>query len=166
MAVVFELVLRYPTGSPAVAAVEAAVTGRMVLVRGVPWALRGPYVARLPDYVEVAVAVPGLGSHGPYVPGIDHRTLVRADVTTVGHQLYDLVRELDGYEAALVSYDPEEGVDLDLVRADRADFPDPVPGLVVTEAVRDELGWAERMEPFAPGYWWNPYQGDEGWFER
>lgn len=136
-----------------------------MLVRGVRVPC-GFGVSSPPGYHEVTVAVPGLGSHGPYTPGVDPRSLVREDVTAVGHQLYAMVRPLTGYDAAVVGYDPEEGIDLDLLREERDERTEPPDGLVLADDLVDELGWGGQVEAFAPGYRWSPYRGDAGYWER
>jgi hypothetical protein len=158
------LAVRYPRGSAALHDLRSAAE-RGVLVRGVRVAC-GFGIASPPGFHEVTVAVPGLGSHGPYPPGVDTRSLVREDVTAVGHQLYAMVRPLAGYEAAIVGYDPEERIDLDLLREERDEWPEPPEGLVLADALVADLGWGESVEPFAPGYRWSPYPGDAGGRER
>lgn len=163
MAVVFEIVIRQ---APDVPAVQAPFVGATVLVRDQPVALQRN-VARFPTYTEVSVWLWGLGHDPkPDIPGAARRSLVPADVTAVGDQLYAMLRQVDQpYEAACVGFDPEERVDLDLVRAELDELPDPPPGMVVTPAIRDDLGWTAWMEPFGPEHWWRPYEGPPSLFE-
>lgn len=84
-------------------------------------------------------------------------TLTRSELTALGHALYELLRTLNGYAAAMVGWDPEEFTDLAELSADWPDAPN---GLVLSTAARETLPPAQGFEPFTSGFDWLPYEGE------
>ena len=123
VAVLFELVVNFGTNLSAVERARAVVAGQGVLrLRGFEVPLGEPYVSGFDErgrhvfshcrdaveYVEFSVYPRGIGygGPGPRLP-FDVRTLTDEELIEVGRQLYDLLRGFDGYQAAMVGWNPE-----------------------------------------------------------
>jgi len=139
-----------------------AVAG--VRVRGTDVPFGDPFTTRVTatahPYIEFSVHPRGIGYGGPGPAPLDVRSLTDDDITQVGHDLYDLLRGLHGYRAAVVGWDPESLVDADDLEADCLAGNPPVhAGLVLADDMRTRLGLLTGWEPFAEGYGWLPYRG-------
>ncbi len=161
MGVFFELVVNFPLGCDDVEAARRLVEAYPgVEIRGELVELLGPYVTNFvkDGYTEFSVHPHGVGTHNHGEPlGFDVRTLTPGEVSSIGHQMYKLLRAMSGYRAAAVGWDPECDVDPS-ERADEENRPPP-DGLVLAEGLADELGLTEELEPFAQGFLWRPWSG-------
>ena len=92
------------------------------------------------------------------------RPLSHAELTSVGQQLYALLRTFTGYQAAIVGWNAEWVVEF---AGDY--FPHPrsgpdelasIEGLVLATDLYDRWGAWETWQPFTDGYRWLPYEGD------
>ena len=162
VAVVFELVVNFANHESAVArALEICDAWPPVLVRGIDLSLEGPYVTRFSpdsgDYIEFSVGVAGV-RFGGVDSEINASDLTHGEITTIGLHLYDLLRRFDGYVAAVVGWDPEEVVDLRILRSriDESGL-DRLKGLVLASALVLDWGHESQFSEFAAGYGWVPY---------
>lgn len=97
-------------------------------------------------------------SHGGNVhPQFKVADLTDDDMSELRDHLYGLLRQFDGFVAAIVSWDPEEVVDLRLLR-DRVDEYglDRLDGLVLASSIVVDWGLVADFADFAPGYSWLP----------
>ena len=165
VAVAFELALNLATDADRQEA-ERALVGQLQPSRRRPascWPDRHGLYGR---YIEFAVVVPAIGAGGPTcsVP-FDVRTLSGAEISEVGTQLFDLLREVPSFQAAAVGWDPEGRVDPSELKADLADgWPVP-PGVVLVEELADQLGVKDAMRAFDSTHVWVPYEGDPSLWE-
>lgn len=164
MAIIFELVVNFGTNSEGAAAATEHVrrTGH-IDVRGVPFPFDEPFVRQYlaavsPSYIEFAVHPRGVryGARGPR-SDLDPRSM-RED--EIGHALYDLLRSISGYRAAIVGWNPEFLVDLDDLEADwrNGDAID-CNGLVLADDLCERWRLGPEWAAFEPGYRWLPYSG-------
>jgi hypothetical protein len=152
MAVIFELVAGFGDDQEAAARAAATVPGSLrVGTRTI--ALHRPLLSG----GELSVIPVGV-SHGMPMDRDLPRTELD-DLTALAHGLYDVLRTMRGYEAAMVGWDPEGFVDLAELRSDWSEelAAGDLPGLVLSEAVRRTLAPNTTFEPFAPGFEWLPY---------
>lgn len=167
MAIIFELVVNFGLNDAGVARAEAEVElASDVALRRERLVLTPPFVRRLSgggvDYIEFSVHPRGLGYGGPGPkPSFEPRTVTDAELTDVGQELYTLLRRFDGYDAAMVGWDPEGLVDLaELEEEWVADGSiAPLDGLVISRPVADrwavDAGWVS----FDADHVWLPYRG-------
>lgn len=89
--------------------------------------------------------------------------LSAAELTELGRGLYRLLARFDGYAAAEVGWDPEGFVDPAELRSGWTDelAGGSIDGLVLCEALHDELGLGGKYAEFGPGYLWIPYRGEK-----
>jgi len=120
MAVVFELVINFGQDELSVRAAEEELQRYPpVEVRGTPLPLTPPFVTRFSaaeggiSYIEFTVHPRGIGygGPGPRAP-FQTRDLSHDEISTIGAELYELLRRFRGYDAALVGWDPESLVDV------------------------------------------------------
>jgi len=169
MAIVFELVVNFGQHDDAVARASGVLDEvEAIEVRGHRLPITPPFVTRLQSklewegYIEFSVHPRGLGYGGPKPPlPFPVRDLTDEEVTGAGAQLYDLLRRFDGYQAAMVGWDPEGFVDLTDLRNEwmEDDGMYDLDGLVLADSVATELQVDERYEAFAPGFRWLPFTG-------
>lgn len=168
MAVTLELVVNFGTNETAAAAATAAVGDQGSLsVRGTSLALEQPYLSTFGApmaYLEFTV---GVGIHSNFTLPDErgqHRPLSHAELTSVGQQLYALLRKFTDYQAAIVGWNAEWVVEF---AGDY--FPHPrsgpdelasIEGLVLATDLYDRWGAWETWQPFTDGYRWLPYEGD------
>ena len=172
MAIIFELVVNFGLNEESVARAEAEVDLTPgVVLRGERLVIAPPFVRRLSgggvEYIEFSVHPRGVGFGGPGPKSFfDPRTVTDAELTEVGQELYNLLRRFDGYEAAMVGWDPEGLVDLAELEAERVVGGSiaSLNGLVVSRSVADrwesDAGWV----PFQADYVWLPYSGSRNPF--
>jgi hypothetical protein len=89
--------------------------------------------------------------------------LSAAELTELGTGLYQLLARFDGYIAAKVGWDPEGFLDPARLKGDWTDelADGKIHGLVVCQALQEELGLGSGYVMFQPGYLWIPYQGEK-----
>ncbi|MFE7854188.1 hypothetical protein [Streptomyces sp. NPDC057403] len=164
MAICFELVVNF--GDDAEAAQASA------RVDPHPWALRAgshriplhrPLLTKAGSYFELSI-LPVAVSLGCGLDGsLPRFQLTAAELTELGHQLYELLAQFRGYVAAKVGWDPEPLVDTAELRSDWSDELNDgsLHGLVLCEKLYAELAPSAAYETFRPGYRWIPYRGEE-----
>jgi hypothetical protein len=106
---------------------------------------------------ELWLVPAGVGHGLPADRGLPRVELTRAELTALGHALYDVLRTLDGYVAAIVGWELDHYTDLAELTAEWPDVPD---GLVLSTATRESLPARPGFEPFTPGFDWLPYKGE------
>ncbi|WP_435177095.1 hypothetical protein [Actinacidiphila sp. bgisy145] len=164
MAICFELVVNF--GDNAEAA-QAAALRRIpsVLEAGahlIP--LHRPMLRTEESHIELAILPVAVG-HGVLADGsLPRFRLTAAELSEVGHQLYTLLAQFDGYVSAMVGWDPESYLDPGELTSDWT--PDElsdgsIHGLVLSEELHAELGLGDRYVTFQPGYRWIPYRGEK-----
>ena len=170
----FELVVNFGRDEDALQAATDELERRpTVQVRDLHVPLSTPSLTRVRSddqliYIEFAVWPIGISSHlyfGPgrdpdEVPPIRARDLTDDELTSVGEQLYDLLKRFNGYEVATVGWDPEVLVEVGFLESDYV--PDGsisrVDGLVLSDALIER--WKPQgFLPFSRGYSWVPYRG-------
>jgi len=159
MAVVFELVVNFGENETAVADAEA-ICGSVppVCVRGIDVSLTGPHIAHFAQsYIEFSVGLYGVSRGYKVHPQFKVTDLTNDDMSEFRDHLYGLLRQFDGFVAAIVGWDPEEVVDLPLLR-DRVDEYglDRLDGLVLASDIVVDWGLVAEFSDFAPGYSWLP----------
>ncbi len=170
MATVFELVINFGGNR------DGVDTALETLKRYPVLSLRGLAIPLLPacvtefkssvgeDYIEFSVSPQGIryGGERPTDP-VDARTITFDELSNLGEQLFDLLRRFDGYDVAVVGWDPEGIVDPNEMKDEllldgriyRLD------GIVVRNQLAATWGLDERFEPFAKGYRWIRYRGSK-----
>jgi len=103
----------------------------------------------------------GVGNGVALDRGHEPAQLTTAELTQLGHRLYQLLSGFTGYQAAQVGWDPEWRVDPAELGREWADelVAGTLSGVVLARAVLPDLrgaGWV----PFAPGFRWIPYTGE------
>ncbi|MGV9311721.1 hypothetical protein ACWDR0_05950 [Streptomyces sp. NPDC003691] len=164
MALCFELVVNFGDKTTAARAAAQAVPATTVLRAGkyrIPLhppllgtdATGDTVLSLLPVAVGYGVAVDGSLPRFPLTP---------AELTEIGHQLYGLLAEFDGYLVARVGWDPEHWLDPADLRNDWLEelVEGSIDGLVLHESLHAELGLGDAYEVFRPGYRWIPYWGE------
>ena len=162
MAIVFELVVNFGDNNEAAARAAALVRQPRILTAGAHrLPLHRPLSNTIKSSIEFSV-IPVAISWGGGVDGDRPRIrLTAAELTELGHQLYDLLAEFDGYVAAQVGWDPEDLVDSEVLHADLAEElrDGTIHGLVLSEEIHAELGLGDDYVEFQPGYRWIPFRG-------
>jgi len=165
VAICFELVVNF--GDDLEAAKAAALIDRWpyVLSAGahrIP--LHRPMLRTDESHVELSILPVGVG-YGVLADGSLRRRfpLTAAELTELGHQLYQLLARFDGYIAAKVGWDPESLLDLDDLKSDCAEElrDGTFDGLVLSEQFHAELNLGDDYVEFQPGYRWIPYRGEK-----
>jgi hypothetical protein len=167
VAVVFELVVNFGRDEEAVAAATEELDRHPAIeLRDTPLPVSPPFVTRFQhgeqlQYIEFSVHPRGLSYGGPGPsPPFRARDLTDDEVTSVGERLYELLRCFQGYNAAMVGWDPEYKVDLSELEIDWVSDGSiaRLHGLVLSEAL--VVRWRlEGFTAFEPGYMWLPYRG-------
>jgi hypothetical protein len=110
--------------------------------------------------------VPVSVSHGNAMDGtLPRLALTESELSELGTELYRILAKLDGYRCAAVGWDPEHLFDEEPGDEAESDWREEIEagylqGLVLSEAVRKDLSIdSSRLENFAPGFSWVPYQG-------
>ncbi|WP_297619622.1 hypothetical protein [Nocardia sp.] len=165
MAICFELVVNFGDNIDAArsAVLSQAVSWRTTLDAGnrsIP--LHTPLLRTDGPYVELSVLPVAVGLGVALDGDIPQFALTAAELTELGHQLYQLLATFDGYVAATVGWDPEVKINPNWLKggwiagvgAGAAD------GLVLCDALHAELGWGDEFAVFRPGYRWMPYRGE------
>lgn len=113
-------------------------------------------------YIEFAAIPAGVGWGLPDDRDAERVELDKAQLSALGHGLYDVLSRMDGYLAAMVGWDPESFIDLDELRLDSSDelAQGDVPGLVLSSQARQTLSPTAGFQPFANGFEWIPYRGE------
>lgn len=167
MAICFELVVNFGVNEAGVRAAHELIVAAKPLVVGLrEIRLHEPLLHRASDadgspYIEMSVLPVGVGWAVALDRGHERVRLSTAELTDLGHQLYQLLTKLTGYRAAFVGWDPEPYADPAELRRGYSDdlAAGTLPGLVLAEDVLPELrGTAFR--PFARGFVWLPYEGE------
>lgn len=173
MAVVFELVVNFGENKAAAdLAIQAVEQQGSVMLRDLSIPLRDVYLSNPTDgslqkYIEFSVVPSGLQYGGEISDRFDVYELGDEDFSCVANQLYDLLKQFDGFEAARVGWDTEGDVDLHELEMEwlldeeiyRLD------GLVLSARLVDLWRLDERFVPFREGFSWLPYCGSKGYFQ-
>ena len=164
VAICFELVVNFGED------VEAAQAAARIDPK--PWVLRAgahriplhrPTLAKVGSYIELSVLPIAVS----WNCGLDGRLprfqLTAAELTELGHQLYELLGQFHGYVAAKVGWDPEALLDPAELRSEWSEElkDGSIHGLVLCEKLHAELDLSADYEVFQPGYRWIPYRGEE-----
>lgn len=167
MAIVFELVVHYD---------EDAADLRRARDLFAAWPPIAAGQHRIPLHAPRARAT-GLGryelsivpvgvSQGNGMDGtLPRLALTEPELSELGAGLYRILAKLDGYRCAAVGWDPEHLFDEDPGDEAESDWREEIEagylqGLVLCDALREALSIdSPRLEVFAPGFSWVPYQG-------
>lgn len=164
MAICFELVVNFGENVEGAQAAALANPSPMTLRAGrhrIP--LHRALLNRSGPYIELSVVPVSVG-WGVGLDGTLPRTgLSAAELTDLGIGLYRLLAMFNGYVAAKVGWDPEGFVDAAELRSNwSAKLADgKIDGLVLCEALYEELGLGANYVEFQPGYLWIPYRGEK-----
>lgn len=146
------------------AATEEVVGAAEIRVRGASVPIQPPRITRFRrgeelHYIEFSVHPRGIG-YGGSAPLAPFATddLTRDDFSSIGNQLYDLLRRFTGFQVAIVGWDPEEVVNICNLESER--LPDEsiyeLDGLVLADHLVER--WKlQRFVPFSQGMSWLPY---------
>jgi hypothetical protein len=163
VAICFELVVNF--GDNVKAAQNAA------LADSKPWVLRAgthriplhrPMLRTAGSSVELSILPVAVGWGVGLDGSLPRFQLSAAELTELGHQLYELLATYDGYVAARVGWDPESPLDPGELRTEWSqELTDgSLHGLVLREELHAELGLGDDYVTFQPGYRWVPYRGE------
>ncbi|MFE1247711.1 hypothetical protein [Streptomyces sp. NPDC058735] len=164
MAMCFELVVNFGDDIEAAQAAARIDPESWVLHAGghrIP--LHRPMLAKASGYIELSVLPVAVSWHCALDGSLPRFQLTAAELTDLGHQLYDLLAQFRGYVAAKVGWDPESLLDpVELRNEWSAELNDgSLHGLVLCDKLHTELGLSADAEVFQPGYRWIPYRGEE-----
>jgi hypothetical protein len=167
VAIAFELVVNFGSNDGAARTAHDLVVSRGPLAVGRRSVdLHEPLLnrARGSDgvpYLEMSVLPLGVGCGVGLDRGHEPLRLTAAELTELGHGLYQLLAGFAGYRAAQVGWDPEWRVDPAELRQEWADelADGTLSGLVLAEDVLSDLR-GPGLLPFAPGFLWIPYAGE------
>ncbi|WP_406173889.1 hypothetical protein [Streptomyces canus] len=164
MAICFELVVNF--GDDAEAAHAAArIDPRPLVLRAgahrVP--LHRPMMAKVGSYIELSILPVAVSWHCGLDGSLPRFQLTAAELTELGHQLYELLAQFHGYVAAKVGWDPESLLDPAELSGEWSDELNDgtIHGLVLCEELHAALDLSADYEVFQPGYRWIPYRGEE-----
>ncbi|MEV6071936.1 hypothetical protein AB0L82_35805 [Nocardia sp. NPDC052001] len=165
MAIIFELAINF--GDKVDAAGAAARTAREIMPTTLQAGrhsitLQPPVVIELGPYTGLSIMPIGVGYGAVGDHGIPRIKLTAAELTELAHQMYRLLANLDGYITAKVGWEPEMLLDPTELKSDWSDelHQGTVDGLVIADALYDELGLNDKYSVFRPGYRWIPYSGE------
>ncbi len=164
MAICFELVVNFGDDT------EAAQAAARIDPK--PWVLRAgahriplhrPLLAKAGGYIELSILPVAVSWHCAMDGSLSRFQLTAAELTELGHQLYELLKQFRGYVAAKVGWDPESLLDPAELRNEwSAELKDgSLHGLVLSDKLHSELDLSADYEVFQPGYRWLPYRGEE-----
>jgi hypothetical protein len=168
VALVFELVINFGDDrSAAQRAFDVVTAARPIAVGGHLIGLHQPLMITMSSgqglrYIEFSVVPVGVGSNVAVDRGHELVKLDAAGLSTLGVGLYDLLGRIDGYQAAVVGWDPEARVDLDELRLECADelADGSLHGLVLSPQARRTLPHSAGFVPFGRGFEWIAYEGE------
>ena len=114
-------------------------------------------------HINLAVIPVGVGLRLPMDGNVPRFRLTAAELTELGTGLYRLLATFDGYLAAAVGWDVDSFIDPEYIAGTEELETGWWSGLVLCEALRDELGLAGNPHyvSFQPGYVWVPYRGEK-----
>ena len=164
MAICFELVVNFGENAEAARAAALVDPRPLALQAGshrIP--LHRALMNRTASYIELSV-IPVAVGWGVGLDGtLPKVRLTAAELTELGTGLYRLLAGFDGYVAAKVGWDPESFLDPEELKAGWADelADGTINGLVLCQALHDELGLGGNYVEFQPGYLWIPYRGEK-----
>ncbi len=164
MAICFELVVNFGDNIEAAQAAALMSPSPPTMQAGshrIP--LHRALMNRTGSYIELSVLPVAVG-WGVALDGTLPRTrLSAAELTELGTGLYRLLAGFNGYVAAKVGWDPEAFLDPEELKTEWADelADGTINGLVLCQALHDELGLGANYVQFQPGYLWIPYQGEK-----
>ncbi|SDT81122.1 hypothetical protein [Actinoplanes derwentensis] len=152
MAVIFELVVNFGQDVAGAERAREAALAAAPLVAGAHRIGVHAHVDTRGAYAELSVMPVAVSWGSTFDEGLPHLELSAAELTELGHGLYGLLSTFSGYRAAAVGWDCEP-------YADTEDLEDAeAPGRVFAEGIVS----GPSFTPFAPGYVWVPYTG-ENW---
>ncbi|BAK37673.1 hypothetical protein MLP_46590 [Microlunatus phosphovorus NM-1] len=163
MAICFELVLNFGDNVEAAQAAARTDTKPWVLNAGghrIP--LHRPLLSTLGSNIELTILPVAVGWGVGLDGSLPRFPLTAAEFTELGHHLYDLLAQLDGYVTAKVGWDVEALLDPAELKAEWSqELADgSLDGLVISDSLRGELELSDNYVPFQPGYCWIPYRGE------
>ncbi|MFC9896196.1 hypothetical protein ACFVMC_21115 [Nocardia sp. NPDC127579] len=164
MAICFELVVNFGDNVEAAQAAALTTAKPWILHAGVHRIpLHRPVLATTGSYIELSVLPVGVGWGVALDGSLPEFRLTAAELTELGHQLYELLATFDGYVTARVGWDPESLLDpVELEGEWSEELADgSLPGLVLCERLHGELGLGDDYVLFRPGYRWIPYRGEK-----
>ena len=164
MAICFELVVNFgenAEGARAAALVNPRPTTLQAGSNRIP--LHRALMSRTSSYIELSVIPVSVGWKVGLDGTLPRTRLSAAELTELGTGLYRLLAGFNGYVAAKVGWDPEGFLDPEDLKSDWAgELADgTIDGLVLCQALHDELGLGGNYVEFQPGYVWIPYQGEK-----
>ena len=164
MAICFELVVNFgdnTEGARAAALVNPRGTTLQAGSHRIP--LHRALMNRTSSYIEMSVVPVSVGVKVGLDGTLPRTRLSAAELTELGTGLYRLLAGFNGYVAAKVGWDPESFLDPEELKNDWADelADGTIDGLVLCQALHDELGLGGNYVDFQPGYVWIPYQGEK-----
>ncbi|MFG2281792.1 hypothetical protein ACGFNQ_24265 [Streptomyces asoensis] len=164
VAICFELVVNFGDDAEAAQVAAQVETKQRVLRAGahrIP--LHPPLMAKVGSCFELSILPVAVSWRSALDGGLPRLPLSAAELTELGYQLYDLLRQLHGYVAAKVGWDPESFLDPGEPGREWSDELNDgsIHGLVLSEELYAELDLRADYAVFQPGYRWMPYRGEE-----
>ena len=164
MAICFELVVNFGENAEAARAAALVDPRPLTLQAGshrIP--LHRALMNRTGSYIELSVIPVAVGWKVALDGTLPRTGLTAVELTELGTGLYRLLAGFNGYVAAKAGWDPECFLDPEELKASWADelAGGMIDGLVLCQALHDELGLGDNYVEFQPGYLWIPYQGEK-----
>ncbi|PWG07876.1 hypothetical protein DF268_40815 [Streptomyces sp. V2] len=162
MAICFELVVNFGDNAEAARA-AALVDPRTSTLRAgdhrIP--LHRPLLTDSGGDIQLSILPVAVSWHCALDGTLPRLDLTPAELTELGHQLYELLAAFHGYVTARVGWDPEPFLDPAELRHWSEELNDgSLHGLVLSDEVHADLGLGADYEVFRPGYRWIPYRGE------
>ncbi len=82
------------------------------------------------------------------------------EMTAIGFQFYDLLKNAPPFAYALVGVEVDESVLMEELCEDPGFFLK-IKGFVINEKLYQKINAGQYLLPFAMGYLWNPYEGEQ-----
>jgi hypothetical protein len=116
-----------------------------------------------PACIEFCLRPVGVSRGGGLDGAMPRLRLSPSELSELGTELYRLLATFSGYQAAIVGWDLESLVETHVIKSDLADdvARGIVNGLVLCQALYDEVAPGGDWVEFQPGYVWIPYRGEE-----
>ncbi|WP_217368119.1 hypothetical protein [Kitasatospora sp. MMS16-BH015] len=151
---------------------DAEAAQAAALVDPKPWALRAgahriplhrPMLAKVGSYIELSILSVAVSWSCGLDGSLPRFQLTAAELTELGHQLYELLAQFRGYVSARVGWDPECLLDPAELRNEwSGELNDGrLHGLVLCDELHAELDPKADYDVFQPGYRWIPYRGEK-----
>ncbi len=103
----------------------------------------------------VIITLKGINFGSPY--GSNHALTDMQHTSEIGWMLYEHLKTAPPFRYAVVGWETEHFLEYPELTEHPLDI---MKGMVIAESLAQTLGVSAIFEPFAPGFVWNPYQGE------